>query len=341
MSDWSTPQYDTLTVLTEVKRDQVSNGSTAAYERSYTNEGPWMTEHSGKYYLTFSTNSFEEDNYKVIQAVADAPLGSFRKLTVEEGGILLGADRIGEISGPGHHSLIEKNGELYIVYHVHEDPTNPSYKRYIVMNKVEWVTNANGLEVMYVNGPTLASIQPLPEFASGYKNIASSATVEATNLQDGNLISGLTNKVWNSKGSTWRGESSGITTFFGDTVAKDVEFNGETTITMNFAEAKTVRALMIYNSSDTTKAFDKIERIEFVCADGSVKYINHLGFDFTANTYTKAKHEGVTTGDDKFICGASVAEFNEMSVTEIRITVKPGTEKSSVALGEIVVLGKN
>ena len=100
---------------------------------------------------------------------------------------------------------------------------------------------------------------------------------------------------------------------------------------------------MIYNSSDTTKAFDEIERIEFVCADGSKKYINYLGFDFTANTYTLADYQGDKDldTDPKFINGASVAEFNEMKVKEIRITVKPGAEKSSVALGEIVVLGKN
>ena len=88
-------------------------------------------------------------------------------------------------------------------------------------------------------------------------------------------------------------------------------------------------------------SFLKLCRIEIVCADGSKKYINHLGFDFVANTYTLAAYQGVTTGDDKFISGASIAEFNEMKVKEIRITVKPGAGKSSVALGEIVVLGKN
>ena len=54
-----------------------------------------------------------------------------------------------------------------------------------------------------------------------------------------------------------------------------------------------------------------------------------------------AKYQGKTDGDEKFINGAAVAEFNEMKVKEIRITVKPGAGKSSVALGEIVVLGKN
>jgi hypothetical protein len=193
---------------------------------------------------------------------------------------------------------------------------------------------------MYVNGPTLESIEPLPEFASGYKNISSLATVEATNLQEGNEISWITDKVWNSKGSTWMSNGTGTDTIFGDTCAKNVEFSGETTITMTFDEAQTIRALMIYNSSLLDNAFDEIERIELVCADGSVKYINKLGFDFTANTYTLADYQGLTTGTETFLCGASVAEFNEMSVTEIRITIKPAEGKTSVALGEIVVLGK-
>lgn len=339
MTDWVTPDYTSLTVLTKNKSTTVSGNTNPNYERNNVNEGPWITKHGDKYYLTLSINDYNWDNYKVIQAVSEnGPLGPFCKLTADEGGILIGADRIGEISGPGHHSLIEKDGELYIVYHAIHNYGTDDEERYILMNKVEWVTNSKGLEVMYVNGPTKTSIQPLPGFATGYNNIAPTATITA----NGNEVTGLNDKVWNSKGSTW--QSSGTTgagKFFGDIVAKDVEFSGESTITMNFTEAKTIRAIMIYNSSDVNKAFDEIERIEFVCADGSKKYINHLGFDFTANTYTLSAYQGVTTGNDKFICGASVAEFNEMSVTEIRITVKPGTGKSSVALGEIVVLGKN
>lgn len=340
MKSWGEPDYTTLKVLTQTKKNKVNNGVTWDVERGEINEGPWMTKHDGKYYLTFSINGYGYDNYKVLQAVSTNPLGDFEKIAVDEGGILIGADRIGEISGPGHHSLIEKDGEMYILYHVHQDPSaeTPRKSRYVALEKVEWVTNSKGLEVMYVNGPTKTSIQPLPGFATGYNNIAPTATITA----NGNEVTGLNDKVWNSKGSTWSsGTYDRSNTFFGDTVAKDVEFNGETTITMNFAEAKTIRAIMIYNSSDVNKAFDEIERIEFVCADGSKKYINHLGFDFTANTYTLAAYQGETGGDKKFINGASVAEFNEMKVKEIRITVKPRTGKSSVALGEIVVLGKN
>ena len=340
VADWITPKYDTLTVLTENKKDAVGSSTTVAYERNYTNEGPWMTSHKGKYYLTLSINGYGKDNYKVIQAVSDSPLGAFRKLTVEEGGILLGADRIGEISGPGHHSLVEKNGEIYIVYHVHNDPANPSYSRHVVMDKVEWVTNKNELEVMYVNGPTKASVQPLPEFASGYKNIAADASVTSDTVKSDSAISYLTDKLWNTKGSTWKGENSGTDVVFGDSCAKETEFDGKATIIMNFEETRTIRALMVYNSSDVGHAFDNIERIEFTCADGTVKYINNLGFDTNANTYTFADYQGITTGDEKYLCGASIAEFCEMDVTAIKIIVNPAGDNSEVALSEIVVLGK-
>ncbi len=340
MDNWTTPRYDTLTVLTQNQKDAVINGQSVAMERNNTNEGPWMTKHNGKYYLTFSINGYGTDNYKVLQAVADEPLGAFRKLSVEEGGILIGADRIGEISGPGHHSLIEKNGEMYIIYHAHRDPAAPSYKRYVAVDKVEWITNGNGLEVMYVNGPTKTSVQPLPEFATGYKNVAPLATVTATNIKSGSTVTGLTDKVWNSKGGTWKGQNSGTSYIFGDNFVKDVEFGGNSVITMTFENPVNARAIMIYNSSDISKAFDSIDKIEFVGTDGRVKCITNLGFNTAGNTYTFADYQGVVTGDNKFICGASVAEFNEIDVNEIRITMKAGEGKTDLAIGEIVVLGK-
>lgn len=175
MNDWETPDYGTLAFLTENRA--------VSYERNNINEGPWMTEHNGKYYLTLSVNGYDADNYKVIQAVSDKPLGSFKKLSAEEGGVLLGADRIGEISGTGHHSFIEENGDMYIIYHVHDDPATPSYKRHIAMDKIEWVTNSTGETVMYANGPTLNSLQALPSFISGYSNIAPDAEVSAVNIK--------------------------------------------------------------------------------------------------------------------------------------------------------------
>ena len=229
---------------------------------------------------------------------------------------------------------------MYIIYHVHNNPSDPSYSRHIVMDKLEWVTNSKGETVMYANGPTLNAILPLPSFVSGYGNISSESAVTATNFKYGSSVSVLTDKLINSKGSTWRSMSAGTNTFFNDAIAPDTLFTDEATINMTFDTAKTVRAIMIYNSSSTANAFDSVKRIEFTCADGNVRYIDNLAFSADNNTYTLAPYQGETQGDDKFVCGASVADFSELQVTSIKITVAPGEGKSEVGIGEIVVLGK-
>lgn len=335
MISWTEPDYSTLTRLTNNTTYTLNGADVATYERNNVNEGAWITKHNNKYYLTMSINSYGNDNYKVIQAVADSPLGSYRKLTVEEGGILLGSDKVEEVSGCGHHSIVENNGELYIVYHTHQNVDKPTGdKRYIALDKVEWVTNSNGLDVMYVNGPTRKNIMPLPSFASGYSNLVPDAEVTATNVKDGSSISYLSDKLINSRGSTWMYYSK---TDFGDNYAKSTVFSGESVITVDFGEKKTVRSIMIYNADDTEIGFDDIEKIRFFCADGTVKCINNLSFDKERNTYTYCD---TTTSTSSFYLGAAVAEFNNLDVTKIEITVKPQNNSSSVGINEIVVLGK-
>ena len=333
MISWTEPDYSTLTRLTNNKTYTLNVTDTATYERNNVNEGAWITKHNDKYYLTMSINSYGKDDYKVIQAVADSPLGSYRKLTVEEGGILLGSDRVEEVSGCGHHSIVENNGELYIVYHTHQDIAEQGSARYIALDKVEWVTNSNGLDVMYVNGPTRKNIMPLPSFASGYSNLVPDAEVTATNVKAGSSISYLSDKLINSRGSTWKYSN----TDFGDNYAKNTVFSGESVLTVDFGEKKTVRSIMIYNADDTEIGFDNIEKIRLFCADGTVKCINNLSFDKERNTYTYCD---TTTSTSSFYLGAAVAEFNNLDVTKIEITVKPQNNSSSVGINEIVVLGK-
>ena len=192
MNSWTEPDYSTLSRLTRYgyyEVDDIDDGSDGAtYEKqdANINEGAWMTEHNGKYYLTFSANGYGTTYYKVIQAISDSPLGPFRKLTENEGGVLLGADSIDTISGPGHHALVEVGNEMYIVYHKHDDPLTGGNARHIAMNKVRWITikdkNGNDLDVMYTNGPTDSTVQLLPDFATGYTNVASKAKVTATKL---------------------------------------------------------------------------------------------------------------------------------------------------------------
>lgn len=346
MNSWTEPDYGTLTIIAKpgystpsaVEKDVPAEMNTSV------NEAAWMTEHGGKYYLTYSTNSYKDKTYQVCQAVADSPLGEFRKLTEAEGGILISADSAlrDDVSGTGHSSIINVGGQDYIVYHAHNSIAEGGSSRHVAVDEIEWVTvkdvQGNDLDVMYANGPT-TSVQPLPEFASEYKNIADQAEVSATSVADGSSVSFLTDGLL----SINRYANYDMV----ETYIKETEFSAGTTITLKFDDYKTIRALMIYNSKNMESAFYDIERVEFDCRleDGTyaTKYIDNLSFDIEAYTST----------DDIDVlrpASSAVAEFDEIECNEIRITIKPATEEqipvhgfndlAVLAVSEIRVLSK-
>ena len=191
--NWLTPDWSTFTVVTRAGYKAVNGTETVSYDRKggnndyYVNEAPEVIKHDGKYYLTYSTGAFAKDTYQVIQAVADSPMGPYRKLTEKEGAILLSSSKAGntKVTGTGHHSFVTAGDKLYMVYHRHntpyiegDDKTGGGSRNHAI-DEVKWITNSNGLPVMYVNGPT-STLQPRLDAFSTYKNIADDATVSAT-----------------------------------------------------------------------------------------------------------------------------------------------------------------
>lgn len=346
MNSWTDPDYDTLTIIAKPGYSTPSAAEKDVPNEMNTsvNEAAWITEHGGRYYLTYSTNSYKDKTYQVCQAVADNPLGEFRKLTEAEGGILLSADSAlrDDVSGTGHSAIINAGGQDYIIYHAHNSIAEGGSSRHVAVDEIEWVAiedaNGNELDAMYANGPT-TSVQPIPEFASEYKNIADQAEVSATSLADGSSVSALTDDLLTIN----RYANYDMV----EKYVKETEFSAETTITLKFDDYKTIRALMIYNSKNMESAFYDIERVEFDCRleDGTfaTKYIDKLAFDIMAYTST----------DDIDVlrpASSAVAEFDEIECNEIRITIKPATEEqipvhgfndlAVLAVSEIRVLGK-
>ncbi len=76
-------------------------------------EGPVMFIRNNKYYFMWSEGGWTGPDYKVAYAIADSPLGPFKRI----GTILQQDDTIA--NGAGHHSVIKvpKKDEWYIVYH--------------------------------------------------------------------------------------------------------------------------------------------------------------------------------------------------------------------------------
>ena len=345
MKTWDEPIYETMAVITKNKYYEVDGTETALYEKmSGINEGPCVIYHNGKYYLSISINNYLDKSYSVIQAVADSPLGKFRKLRDSEGGLLLSTDAMimDNVSGPGHHGLIEIDGQLYIIYHKHNDPSEGGSARHVAVDRVNWISikdmNGNDLDVMYVNGPT-TSIQRLPDFASEYENIANEAKVKATNLKEGSSVEYLTDGLQ----SIYKFANEEFIANY----VKETEFTGKTVITLTFEDYRDIKALMIYNSKWMESAFYEIYRIEFDCLNSKnkkvTKVIKNLKFDW--NAYTSIDDIDVIRSGS-----AAIAEFNETKIKEIRIVIEPATneeiyvhganEMSELALGEIEILGR-
>lgn len=78
-------------------------------------EGPFMLKRKGIYYLMWSEGGWTGPDYCVAYAMANSPLGPFRRI-----GKILQQDAT-VATGAGHHSVIRdvENGQYYIVYHRH------------------------------------------------------------------------------------------------------------------------------------------------------------------------------------------------------------------------------
>ncbi len=76
-------------------------------------EGPFMFMRKGRYYFMWSEGSWGGSDYRVAYAMADSPLGPFKRLST----VLEQDPKIGR--GAGHHSIIQIPGtdEWYMVYH--------------------------------------------------------------------------------------------------------------------------------------------------------------------------------------------------------------------------------
>ncbi|WP_432714477.1 glycoside hydrolase family 43 protein [Pedobacter sp.] len=76
-------------------------------------EGPFMFIRNGKYYFMWSEGGWTGPNYAVAYAIADSPMGPFKRIDT----ILKSDPAVAR--GAGHHSVIKHptKDEYYIVYH--------------------------------------------------------------------------------------------------------------------------------------------------------------------------------------------------------------------------------
>lgn len=97
-------------------------------------EGPFMFIRNGKYYFMWSEGGWTGPDYSVAYAIADSPLGPFKRV----GKILQQNPAIA--TGAGHHSVLQIPGknEYYIVYHRRPLTEKDGNSRVVCIDKMEF-----------------------------------------------------------------------------------------------------------------------------------------------------------------------------------------------------------
>lgn len=341
MDNWLKPDWSTATALTyhtyytvedwkAAQAGQTVQNVTYELANVSINEGPQVVKHNGKYYMTFSVNAYTDSSYQVAQAVSDNVLGPYRKLTEDEGGIVISGGTAGsqEVSGTGHHSFVTIGDKMYIVYHRHDDFVAAGALRNAAIDEVKWITikdkDGKDLDVMYTNGPT-CTVQPKLEGYSDYVNIADEAKVSGT--EDASYLTDGLLSIYKYAAEAFIQN------------IKETTINKTTTFTFDFDEARTVRAIMVYNSKMESTCFQKVSEVKFVCEENGeevIRYIDNIEF---SSEYCKKND---LDGSIYYIVpgAAAYAEFNELNVKSIEVTVEVPEGQEAVGISEIRILGK-
>ena len=97
-------------------------------------EGPMIFKRNGKYYFMWSEGGWTGPDYCVAYAIADNPMGPFKRIEK----ILQRDENVG--TGAGHHSVLNIPGtdDWYIVYHRHPLNDRNGNHRYTCIEKMEF-----------------------------------------------------------------------------------------------------------------------------------------------------------------------------------------------------------
>lgn len=116
------------------------------------NEGAFVIKHNGRYYLTYSANSYESPYYGVGYATASSPTGPWTKY--EANPVFQKPDTL---VGVGHGSVfLDKEGRQRIVFHAHNSTTNIHPR---LMYIADVIFTEDEFPVMKISNPIIRAIQ--------------------------------------------------------------------------------------------------------------------------------------------------------------------------------------
>ena len=338
MKDWFTPDYSTLTQITsifnttvgdfkeEMSGGQIQFGDIDEGQDEYAtvNEGPFVYYYDGTYYMTYSVYPYTSPNYQVRQALATSPLGEYTKVAPEDGGTIIYTESDWDnLSSAGHHCFVKCGEQLMIAYHTFLDRSTIQNGRALAVDEIKFVKNDKGQTLMHTNGPTY-SYQPLPEAVSGYKNVAPMASVSASHTAEDSDVKYLTDGVYKVH----------KTDLVSEYRTQTVDTSTKTTISFKFDDFINIRSILLYNSLDYNLSVPNISkiRLNYKTSNGS-EWVEakNVKFNYDWNSDSRST---------MYPGGAIILEFEEMPVIEVELTINLSQYVPSVAIGEIMIMGR-
>lgn len=117
-------------------------------------EGPFMFTRNGKYYFMWSEGGWGGPDYSVAYAIANSPVGPFRRI-----GKILKEDPA-VATGAGHHSVMHTGNKWYIVYHRRPLTETDANHRVVCIDELHFDADGNILPVkITVEGVDAADIK--------------------------------------------------------------------------------------------------------------------------------------------------------------------------------------
>ncbi|MNX47222.1 Glycosyl hydrolases family 43 [compost metagenome] len=130
----------------DLKDDWESRSVTSKEVNRRWTEGSFIFKKEGTYYMMYSANNFDGQNYAVGYATSKSPLGPFKK--ADNNPVL---QKKGKVSGTGHNSITytADGKEMLCVYHGRTEATE--HQRLVFIDRMEVTKDGK----LVVHGPTL------------------------------------------------------------------------------------------------------------------------------------------------------------------------------------------
>lgn len=164
-------------------------------------EAPFVFKRNGVYYLTYSSGSCHTDTYRVQYATSnESPMGPFTYR-----GEILTSNENKTVHGPGHHSILEIDGDYYIVYHRHNNPNSiHGFNRQVCIDRMTFDDKGNINPVI----PTHNALGVEVFKSSKCGNLALGAKVTASSYYDGwfkpeYAVDDNNGTLWKARHANW------------------------------------------------------------------------------------------------------------------------------------------